>query len=198
MRSPYAFWRAPAALNVLSSFLVRKTISTLGQDLNYLIGNTLYEQVRRSKIGARTSLLGCGDRHHCVRSVGRLTDKFPGATLCAKFLKRQVIKTYQKRIERDVGFSGISQTLAAGIVVPYPKIQSVETIDDCTLLVEFDNSQKRKYDVTPLLRKEMFAPLRNPALFKSVQMEQGGYAVVWNNTIDISEYELWINGQTLL
>ena len=82
--------------------------------------------------------------------------------------------------------------------MPYPKIQSVETIDDCTLLVEFDNSQKRKYDVTPLLRKEMFAPLRNPALFKSVQVEQGGYAVVWNNTIDISEYELWINGQTAL
>ena len=82
--------------------------------------------------------------------------------------------------------------------MPYPKIQSVETIDDCTLLVEFDNSQKRKYDVTPLLEKEMFAPLRNSALFKSVQVEQGGYAVVWNNTIDISEYELWSNGQPLL
>ncbi len=49
MRSPYAFWRAPAALNVLSSFLVRKTISTLGQDFNYLMGNTLYGPARRSK-----------------------------------------------------------------------------------------------------------------------------------------------------
>lgn len=82
--------------------------------------------------------------------------------------------------------------------MPYPKIQAVETIDDHTLLVEFDNDQKRKYDVTPLLRKEMFAPLRNPALFKSVQVEQGGYAVVWNNDIDISEYELWSNGQTMI
>ena len=82
--------------------------------------------------------------------------------------------------------------------MPYPKIQFVETIGDCTLLVEFDNNQKRKYDVTPLLEKEMFAPLRNSALFKSVQVEQGGYAVVWNNNIDLSEYELWSNSQTVL
>lgn len=78
----------------------------------------------------------------------------------------------------------------------YPRVQSVEAIDDHTLLVKFDNTQTKQYDVTPLLEKEMFAPLRNPALFKSVhQVEQGGYAVVWNSDIDISEYELWSNGQ---
>jgi len=79
----------------------------------------------------------------------------------------------------------------------YPKVQSVEVIDDHTLLVTFDNTQIKTYDVTPLLEKEMFAPLRNPALFKSAQVEQGGYAVVWNHAIDISEYELWRNGQTV-
>ena len=77
-----------------------------------------------------------------------------------------------------------------------PKIRSVETIDDHTLLVEFDNARKRQYDVTPLLKRETFAPLRNPALFKSVQVELGGYAVVWNRDIDISEYEIWSNGRT--
>ena len=82
-------------------------------------------------------------------------------------------------------------------VMSCPKVQSVEAIDDHTLLVQFDNRHIKKYDVTPLLQKEMFAPLRNPALFKSVQVEQGGYAVVWNSDIDISEYELWSNGQTV-
>lgn len=77
-----------------------------------------------------------------------------------------------------------------------PKIRSVETIDDHTLVVEFDNAQKRQYDVTPLLERELFAPLRNPALFKSVQVEQGGYAVVWNTNIDLSEFEIWSNGKT--
>jgi len=62
------------------------------------------------------------------------------------------------------------------------------------LLVEFDNQQKRQYDVTPLFSKEMFSPLKNAALFKSVKVDAGGYAVFWNEDIDISEYELWQHG----
>ena len=79
----------------------------------------------------------------------------------------------------------------------YPKIKSASAIDDHTLLVEFDNNDKKKYDVSPLLSKDMFAPLKNPALFKSVKVERGGYAVAWNREIDISEYELWSHGQTV-
>ncbi|MBS0497549.1 MAG: DUF2442 domain-containing protein [Proteobacteria bacterium] len=79
----------------------------------------------------------------------------------------------------------------------YPKVKSALAIDDHTLLVEFENDEKRKYDVTPLLKKDMFSPLRNPAFFKSVQVEQGGYAVVWDSAIDISEYELWKHGQAV-
>jgi hypothetical protein len=77
----------------------------------------------------------------------------------------------------------------------YPKIKSAKAIDDHTLVVEFDNNEKKKYDISPLLEKEMFSPLKNPALFKAVQVETGGYAVVWNRDIDISEYELWRHGQ---
>ncbi|QQS55678.1 MAG: DUF2442 domain-containing protein [Candidatus Competibacteraceae bacterium] len=79
----------------------------------------------------------------------------------------------------------------------YPRIVSAKAVDENTLLVEFDNNEKRKYDVTPLLSKEMFAPLRDPALFKAVKVEKGGYAVVWNSEIDISEYELWRHGLSL-
>jgi len=79
----------------------------------------------------------------------------------------------------------------------YPKVLSAKAIDDHTLMVEFNNHQKKKYDVSPLLQKEMFLPLKNPAFFKAVKVEQGGYAVVWNNHIDISEYELWSKGQEL-
>lgn len=70
-------------------------------------------------------------------------------------------------------------------------------VDDHTLVIEFDNKQKKKYDITPLLEKDMFFPLKNPALFKSVKVEQGGYAIVWDNHIDISEYELWRHGQVM-
>jgi hypothetical protein len=43
----------------------------------------------------------------------------------------------------------------------------------------------------------MLTPLKNPALFKAVEVEQGGYAVIWNTEIDISEYELWSHGQAM-
>ena len=79
----------------------------------------------------------------------------------------------------------------------YPKVKSASALDDHTLLVEFDNNRKKTYDITALLHKDMFSPLRNPALFKAVKVEQGGYAVVWNNEIDISEYELWNHGQAV-
>lgn len=79
----------------------------------------------------------------------------------------------------------------------YPRIKSASAINNHTLIVEFDNNQTKKYDVSPLLNKDMFAPLKNPALFKAVKVEQGGFAVAWNSEIDISEYELWKHGQEM-
>jgi hypothetical protein len=76
----------------------------------------------------------------------------------------------------------------------YPTIKSAEAIDNQTLLVEFSNQGKRQYNITRLLKKEVFLPLKNPAFFKNFRVEQGGYAIVWNEDIDISEYELWIHG----
>ena len=79
----------------------------------------------------------------------------------------------------------------------YPKVLQAKAIDDRTLVVEFDNNQSRKYDITRLLENDMFRPLGNPALFKSVRVEAGGYAVVWNGNIDLSEHELWIHGERI-
>jgi hypothetical protein len=75
-----------------------------------------------------------------------------------------------------------------------PTVISVQPLDDYQLMIEFSNHQHRQYDVKPLLKKDMFAPLESLAFFKNVQIEQGGYAISWNDNIDISEYELWMNG----
>lgn len=80
----------------------------------------------------------------------------------------------------------------------YAKIISVQAIDNHTLVVEFENQQRRKYDVIPLLEREMFADLKNSAFFKNVRVDQGGYVVYWNDEIDISEYELWTHGIPIL
>lgn len=79
----------------------------------------------------------------------------------------------------------------------YPKVRSVKATDNHMLIVEFDNNQKKQYDVAPLLDKEIFSPLKNTALFKSVRVEQGGWAVSWSDEIDLSEFELWSHGDIL-
>ena len=76
----------------------------------------------------------------------------------------------------------------------YPKICRVEAISDRILRVTFTNQDIKDYDISPLLEKPMFAPLRQPAFFKSFTLEPGGYGIVWNEDIDISEYELWRHG----
>ena len=76
----------------------------------------------------------------------------------------------------------------------YPHIQSAIPKEHYTLFIKFDNREERVYDVSPLLTKKMFSPLKNKALFKKVKVDKGGYAVYWNKDIDISEYELWKNG----
>ncbi|MEC4812030.1 MAG: DUF2442 domain-containing protein [Scytonema sp. PMC 1069.18] len=78
-----------------------------------------------------------------------------------------------------------------------PRIYTAQAIDDHTLMIEFTNQQVKKYDIRHLLENPMFAPLRQPAFFKNFKVEKGGYAIVWNEEIDLSEYELWKNGVTV-
>ena len=75
-----------------------------------------------------------------------------------------------------------------------PTIKSVAVSGIHTLLVGFSNSDQRMYDVSPLLNREMFSVLKNPAFFRNVRVDAGGYAPVWNEDTDISEYEIWIHG----
>ena len=78
-----------------------------------------------------------------------------------------------------------------------PRICKAKTIDERTLLIEFTNQEIKKYDVSHLLENSMFAPLRQPAFFKNFRIEPGGYGILWNEDIDLSEYELWKNGVTI-
>ena len=75
-----------------------------------------------------------------------------------------------------------------------PKIKHVVGTENHTLIVAFDNGETKQYDVGKLFENSMFSPLKDPAFFKNVRVEPGGYAVYWNENIDISEYELWKNG----
>jgi hypothetical protein len=75
----------------------------------------------------------------------------------------------------------------------YPQILRAKAIDDHTLMIEFTNQEMKQYDVCHLLGNPVFAPLRQPAFFRNFKVEPGGYGIVWNEDIDLSEYELWKN-----
>ena len=78
----------------------------------------------------------------------------------------------------------------------YPKIESVKALRSKTLKVVFKSGDVRFYDCRPLLTEEPFTALKNEALFRTVKAEEHGYAVVWNDEIDLSESEIWIHGRT--
>ncbi len=78
-----------------------------------------------------------------------------------------------------------------------PKIISARAVDDRTLLVEFANHEFKRYDISQLLDRPMFKPLQNPGFFRNFRLDLGGYGLIWNDEIDISEYELWQNGVSL-
>ena len=76
----------------------------------------------------------------------------------------------------------------------YPKIKMVKPITDKRIIVTFENDIKKIYDCSPLLKQESFRPLTNDMLFNCIKVDLGGYGISWNEEIDLSESELWVNG----
>ncbi|MGW8256272.1 MAG: DUF2442 domain-containing protein, partial [Thermoguttaceae bacterium] len=52
-------------------------------------------------------------------------------------------------------------------------------------------------DCSRLLDNPPFELLKNDAFFKNVHVDPHGYGVVWNDDVDLSESELWIQGTNI-
>jgi len=76
-----------------------------------------------------------------------------------------------------------------------PRIETVRPIGSARPLVRFRNGEERIYDCEPLLARSQFRLLADPAFFRAVHVDAGGYGISWNDSIDLSEYELWSNGE---
>lgn len=75
-----------------------------------------------------------------------------------------------------------------------PKILSVQPLEDKKLLVKFVNGIEKIYDCKPLIEKfEPFKVLENEVFFKQVKVDAGGYGISWNDKVDLSEADLWVN-----
>lgn len=76
-----------------------------------------------------------------------------------------------------------------------PRIHDVKALQGYRLLVTFVNGERRVYNCTPLLGLDNFRLLGEEAFFRSVTVDPGGYGVSWNDDADLSEYELWTEGE---
>lgn len=68
-------------------------------------------------------------------------------------------------------------------------VVQVEPREDGTLLLVFENGQKRRFDMNPLLVKKPFSKLRKQPLFMKATVAYG--TVVWPGNIDIAPETLW-------
>ncbi|EOD01908.1 DUF2442 domain-containing protein [Caldisalinibacter kiritimatiensis] len=79
-----------------------------------------------------------------------------------------------------------------------PRIRDIKTKDDYTLIVFFENDKVKEYNVKKLIKQNKnFEILKDKIIFNMVKVDPGGYGISWNDNIDLSEYELWINGKEI-
>lgn len=82
----------------------------------------------------------------------------------------------------------------------FHKIKAVHPLPDYCLRVQFSEGISKVYDVKPLFNKwAVFQVVKNePALFAEVEVDTGGYGIVWNDELDLSCDELYENGKKLV
>lgn len=81
----------------------------------------------------------------------------------------------------------------------FHKVKAVNALPDFRLSVQFVEGVTKIYDVKQLFdRWEAFKALQcRPELFYGVEVDVGGYGVVWDDDLDLSCDELYANGETV-
>ena len=69
-------------------------------------------------------------------------------------------------------------------------IVSVDARPDHTLRLEFENGERRAFDMTPFLTRKPFNRLESLALFLMARVEHG--TVVWPGGVDIAPETLYL------
>lgn len=78
-------------------------------------------------------------------------------------------------------------------------LKAVRPLSDFVLEAEFTGGTVKRYDIKPLFDEiPTFQEIRrNPELFCDVKVIGCGYAVGWNDDLDLACEEIWENGMTV-
>ncbi len=67
---------------------------------------------------------------------------------------------------------------------PIYRVVSFDIIGRYTLRITFDDGSAQAIDFTPVLRGELFGPLRDLALFNQVRLDPEAHTLVWPTGAD--------------
>lgn len=67
---------------------------------------------------------------------------------------------------------------------PIYSVTSVELLGNYRLRVGFDDGSTRDIDLEPILEGELYGPLRDRAVFNSVEVDPEVHTLVWPNGAD--------------
>ena len=93
-------------------------------------------------------------------------------------------------LEKNLFASPLCDNLG-GFMETLLDIISVAPRKDNSLLLVFENNEKRLFDMTPYLDEKPFTKLKNSLLFMKAKVAYG--TVVWLGNIDIAPETLWDN-----
>ena len=80
----------------------------------------------------------------------------------------------------------------------FHKIKNVTPLQNFKLSIQFAEGITKIYDMKKLIENnKIFADLKDINLFNSVEVDIGGYGVIWNDDIDISCDELFENSKKI-
>ena len=77
-----------------------------------------------------------------------------------------------------------------------PRIKNIY-INDMYIYTLFYNKIIKKYNVSLLLEKEYYKKLKNHSYLKTAKIDIGGYGISWDDDCDLSENELWTEGEII-
>lgn len=79
-----------------------------------------------------------------------------------------------------------------------PRIVSAKIDGDShNLIVAFTDGAKRRYNAARLFQTGNFERLKNWGYFKNFQIERTGAAIIWDDSTDISEHEIYTSGEPI-
>lgn len=74
---------------------------------------------------------------------------------------------------------------------PIHTVTGFERLDTYVLRVEFEDGTEQVIDFEPVLRGELFGPLRDPDVFARVRLDEEIGTLVWPNGADFDPHTLY-------